>query len=246
VPGATGADCHGCSVNPDVPDVCEFCNTSTGQCEVDLTRDPICQAQDICRTPGFWAEHADQDPDKHCSQDITGAAIAACGGSISVCGQTITNTNLDNAHSALEAMCIKVRGTQTLQLARQLTAAQLNCCVTGDVTIGNDCSVADLINTCNAVCAGTSTAKTVGDCISAIDCFNNGGTFSNGTCTPGGANNCHNQALPLSDLNLPNNNPASGQCFGQQGAAGSPDECNTARNGNSCVVIPAPNGSGCP
>jgi hypothetical protein len=141
---------------------------------------------------------------------------------------------------------VRVRGTQTLQLARQLIAAALNCIVTGinagDPTPSADCSeasIAALFADCNKACVGDPTAtRTVGDCISQIDCFNNGGTFSSQTgCTPGGDNSCHNQALPLDDIaGLPNNDPASGKCFGQQGPAGSPDECNAARS-STCEVI---------
>jgi hypothetical protein len=212
---------------------CQICDTTTGICE---DRDPLpaeC-APEICRTPGFWQTHADADPSKACSQNITQAVIDAAGG-LQVCGTTITNTDPGNANSALEGMCIKVRGDQELQLVRQLIAASLNCEVSGGLT---SCSIEDLIADCNAACVGDPSDRSVTECIGEIDCFNNGGTFDEqlGTCTPGGAGNCHEQALPLDELDLPNNDPGAGSCFGKQGPAGSPDECQQA-HASPCTVI---------
>jgi hypothetical protein len=82
---------------------------------------------EICRTAGFWAEHGGSE--KGCSQNITQTVIDAAG-PLAVCGESISTTGIDDAASALEAMCVRVRGEQRLQLARQLTAAALNCVVT--------------------------------------------------------------------------------------------------------------------
>ena len=52
-----------------------------------------------------------------------------------VCGKTLTNTDLNDAMSALEALC--GQGGGITQLVSQLTAAALGCVVTN----GNaDCS----------------------------------------------------------------------------------------------------------
>src|SRR4029079_10778579 len=52
---------------------------------------------------------------------------------VTVCGVTITNGDVDNAHSALEAMCGPTVGEQRFQCCRQLTAAALNAAAGGAV-----------------------------------------------------------------------------------------------------------------
>jgi hypothetical protein len=87
------------------------------------------------------------------------------------------------------------QGQSQRQLARQLTAAALNCIISsGSSATCANTSVIDWA-TCNAVCQGTSTAKTVGECIEEIDAFNNG----EGT-------GCHDRDLPL-DTIFPNGGP---------------------------------------
>jgi hypothetical protein len=229
---STGA-CQTTSTVTCADPACEVCNPSTGACEQQSPLPPEC-APEICRTPGFWATHADQDPKKKCSQNITQAVIDANGG-LDVCGTTITNTDVGNAQSALEGMCVPVRGDKRLQLIRQLIAASLNCVVSGGL---GSCSVGDVIDDCNAACTGGPSDRSVTECIGELDCFNNGGSFDDqtGGCTAGGPGNCHEQALPLGDFDLPNNDPGAGQCFGQQGAAGSSDECQQA-NASTCTVL---------
>jgi hypothetical protein len=220
-PGALNCDDN----DPCTDDRCdpvEGCvNTDNGQCNL------------ICRTPGFWGTHADADPSKPCSQDITGAVLAMVGGSISVCGECISNGNTgeslspNDAASAIEAMCVRVQGQSERQLARQLTAAALNCIISsGSSATCANTSVIDWA-TCNAVCQGTSTAKTVGECIDEIDAFNNGvGT------------GCHDRELPLDTIF-----PGGTRCAGQQGPAGSDDECSRATD-SACTVI-QPNETRC-
>jgi hypothetical protein len=87
---------------------------------------------------------------------------------ISVCGVEITNTNYDDAHSALEALCISPQGDLRLQLVRQLTAAALTMAAGG-------ATYADF-NACNTICASnTGSSYTLGDCINSADNFNNSG-----------------------------------------------------------------------
>jgi hypothetical protein len=63
----------------------------------------------------------------------------------------------------------------------------------------------------------------VGECIEAVDCFNNGGAIDeNGLCGSDPFGSCHERALPS---------------FLPKGGADTPKQCNSAR-GNSCGVIP--------
>jgi hypothetical protein len=172
--------------------------------------------EEICRTPGFWGTHAYANPKKSGSQNITQAVIDQAGGCIEICGETISNTEVDNASSAEEALCVAVKGQSTLQLARQLTAAALNCIVSGG---GSDCSgisIAETFQACNDACAaGNTTADVNGstvNCIEAIDTFNNDPA-------------CHDNPLPD-----PFNPP------GPAGSAGKDGRCNQA-NQNDCTVL---------
>jgi hypothetical protein len=146
----------------------------------------------------------------------------------------------------------------------------LNCIISGGDADCTGVSIDALFDSCNAACPNGS-ASTIGDCISRLDCFNNGGVIvaggycQQGTCSdnqfpcnegdvsrcgnPASAecvplpDNCHSRDLPLDDLNLPNNSLSSGACFGKQGPAGSSDECKTAHK-TMCTVLP-PKESSC-
>ena len=140
----------------------------------------------VCRTPGFWKTHAadgSQVPKKpsanNISQFFVDQAIAD-GMPITVCGVPILNTLVGSQNSVLEAMCISPRGDSRLQLARQLTAAFLNCQVETCPS-----AVLDLLNNCNQNCINNTD---VGSCIEDIDAFNNG--ISN--LAPG----CHDRDIP--------------------------------------------------
>jgi hypothetical protein len=195
---------------------CEVCIPDTGMCQVDET-DPRCQSELICRTPGFWGTHGGVEKSR--SQNITQAVIDMAGGSLSICGTTITSSPaVGDGNSALEAICVSPRGDQTLQLARQLTSLALNCTISN---VGGDCAghagLSDLFEDCNKACVGDPTAtRSVGDCIGEIDCFNNGG------CEFNAVSNCHEQDLP--------------EGFQPPGPAGSSNDCRDAR-GNDCTVI---------
>src|SRR5262249_41524577 len=128
------------------------------------------------------------------SQNITQAVIEAAGGSLTICGQCLNNTTVGDASSAQEAMCVSPRGDQTLQLARQLTAAALNCVMRSPGPLplsGDPCAgmaLDSVFRDCNEnVCLGKSSALglSVGDCISLIDCFNNGGQSDGTRCVTG-------------------------------------------------------------
>jgi hypothetical protein len=85
-------------------------------------------------------------------------------------------------------MCVNEVGGTTQQLVRQLTAAALNCGVSGGSCDCAASSIADVFSACDAACiAGQTTAAIDGgtmiDCIRAVDCFNNGGAFDIATNT---------------------------------------------------------------
>lgn len=186
-----------------------------------------------CRTPGFWATHAcpdvadgnrDDDCEKGGAINITQRVIDAAGGCLEVCGERITNTDLESASSSVEAMCIAVMGVGERQLARQLMATALNCVMSGGGATCAGVSIQPVFADCNTVCesGGTSGSRSIGDCITLLDDYNNG--LGNG---------CHDRAL----CNPQVVDPVSGKplCFEPPGSAGSSDECNDARK-NDCMV----------
>ena len=209
------------------------------------------EASAICRTPGFWGTHAYANPKKKGSQNITQAVIDAGGGCLNVCGETITDTFKNSADSAIEAICISIKGDSRLQLARQLTAAALNCVITGG---GSDCAGTPLYSqvygTCNALCADSASSQSdVTSCIGQLDCLNNGGIpLANGICQKGvcagNQEPCSGSCSDASEcLPLPGNchsqplvNPDLGLSFDPPGPAGSEGLCSDA-NGNACKVL---------
>jgi hypothetical protein len=149
----------------------DSCNDGNA-CTAD-TCDPAtgCHHTGIClftRTPGFYKNHP----------TITQAILNGVGG-VDVCGEHIANTATDDAHSALEALCVAIQGTTKLQLARQLMAAALNGASGGNVF--GDYAL------CNTVCTNPSaTQAQVTQCINALNAYNNAGDnladpFDNGT-----------------------------------------------------------------
>jgi hypothetical protein len=204
----------------------------------------------LCRTPGFWATHAGTEKEgKNSSTNITEAVIDCADGNCNdhtandfllICGEKIDSPDLnpadgttdsDDAASSVEAMCVPVQGDSTLQLARQLTAAALNCVISGG---GSDCAGTALYTTvfadCNSKCAsGTASKSELTACISQLDCLNNGNSFSNGLCSSGGSNNCHERILVNESLGLD---------FDPPGPAGSSNECKAASKTRCTVVGP--------
>jgi len=245
-----------CDSGPDVicaDPICTVCTEATGVCDPIDPLPAECQPGDeICRTPGFWGTHAGTE--KESSIDITGTLITAWNNAndpnLNICGREITNADSGNVNSALEAICVSVKGDSRRQLARQLMAGALNCIITnsgdGDSCVsltGTLCggvSVEEFFTPCNAACAAGDVTIDFDDdddpltpdvevsCIGAIDCFNNGGNFdpTDGSCDEA-IDSCH-------DRDLDNG------CFDFQppGAAGSPKDCNVARKNEIFVPIP--------
>lgn len=109
------------------------------------------------RTIGFYKTHP----------AITLDILTSSGG-VTVCGEVITDVDVDHGHSALEALCISPMGDLRLQLVRQLTAAALTMAAGGD-TFGD-------FATCNAACATPGApGTTLSSCIADTDFFNNAG-----------------------------------------------------------------------
>ena len=151
--------------------------------------------------------------------------INAAGGCLEICGEKITNTCLDSADSAVEAMCVEVNGVSARQLARQLMAAALNCVVSGGGATCSGISIESVFNDCQLVCEsnGTQGSRSVTDCIGAIDAFNNGVNTG-----------CHERSLCNPEVTglhaICNDQPPN--------PAGSSDECNAAKGAsNDCTVI---------
>jgi hypothetical protein len=187
--------------------------------------------------------------------------IDAAGGCIEICGEVIKNTAVKNADSAVEAIAVSPQGNQRLQLARQLTAAALNCIMSNGSSDCTSVSIEEVFQACNAACAdGKTTAivdTTTIHCIETIDCYNNGGIFDEatmscqtGTCSDNGKpckeedrSLCNDPATavctPLENSchNQPLCNEDLGLCFEPPGPAGSSDAQNVARK-NNCTVIP--------
>jgi hypothetical protein len=216
---------------------------------VNVPADPLppeCLDAEICRTPGFFGTHAGTS--KPNSQNITQALIDAAGG-LEVCGVIIDNTDVGNSTSAVEALCVAVKGELERQLVRQLTAAALNCVL-------GDCSTehSDLLADCNDTCADGSGSLSVNECIDQLDCFNNGGTWDSdsGQCTTGIGvcdisgeacddsvpcegfedfcvpfETCHDRDL-CPDFSDDGEINGSDFCFEPPGPAGSSGQCNAA------------------
>jgi uncharacterized repeat protein (TIGR01451 family) len=172
---------------------------ATADCEVQPPGDAI------CRTPGFWGTHAGTE--KKNSSDLTQIVIDAAGGSLSVCGEVIDTTAVPDTSSAVEAICVSIKGEQRLQLARQLTALALNCVISGG---GADCGGTEqstLFADANAACIANS--GDLSSWIEDVDAVNNGAW-----------DDCHDRELSESDVfdgvaKLP-------------GPAGSSNKCNSA------------------
>jgi hypothetical protein len=225
----------------------DACDPGTGLCT--NTDNGSCGLE-ICRTPGFWATHAGTEKGEGKSKNLTQKVIDEVGCMV-ICGERITNTALDSANSAEEALCVSVAGNSILQLARQLTAAALNCIVTNGNADCSGVSVEGLFQGCNAVCADGDLTFGGIDCIEALDCFNNGGTFDpiTGLC-PKSEINCHDstevgfcQSGPDKNKLCSTNAECASGAACKPGPAGSSDRCNTA-HANLCSIVPftAPSG----
>jgi hypothetical protein len=250
-----GSGCGNAPITCNDNNTCtdDTCNPATGCVYTDnLT----CEVTEICRTPGFWGTHGGTEKEGH-STNITLALLdafnAANDPDLTICGRVINNTDCGSNQSALEAICASPKGNSQLQLARQLTAAALNCIITksgdGDActpftdTDGSPCggvSVDAVWNACNAICDGDGPVTALVDldndpttdpvevnCIGLLDCFNNGFTIdtATGECSDT-LSGCHERSL---------GNGCAALTFEPPGAAGSSQECNDSRKNNVTI-----------
>jgi hypothetical protein len=136
--------------------------------------------------------------------------------------------SVDNASSALEALCVKVGDRQLLQLAQQLTALSLNCIMSG---LGADCAgsaqLANVFASCNAACIDDTAI--VASCIERIECLNDGSLSGGAECRLFAG--CESRALPPEVLI---GNPSG--CH-DPGPPGSSRECTAARK-TQCTILP--------
>jgi hypothetical protein len=178
-----------------------------------------------------------------------------------VCGEKIDTTDSGSANSTLEAMCIQEVGGTTRQLVRQLTAAALNCGVSGGSCDCADAGIADVYAACDAACIAGGTTAMVDqnfiDCTLAVDCFNNGGNFDRATNTCKIGNCITLEGADVGDCGLDGACPAESSCVTIPGnchdrelpdeicdssnekcSASSSKECKTAKDSACSVVGP--------
>ena len=231
----------------------------------------LANAQEICRTAGFWGTHAGTEktgttnisedvlrawlsvdiPDpqmvpEKCVDNFDGSVSCdfeppgpagspkACrdakksdvtlfnafpegANGIQICGKTVSvEQHGSNIPPVVEAICVAPNGDSRLQLGRQLTAAALNCMLSGGGANCTDTSIETVFASCNSTCADPLQEDQVTSCIEKIDCFNNGGMWNEDEpdamyCQMDVANSCHDQPLigtVLSDSEDPEDPPA--------------------------------------
>ena len=133
------------------------------------------------------------------------------GEGIDICGQIIVPVEPSDSNQipppVVEALCVSPSGDSRLQLGRQLTAAALNCVLSGG---GGDCtgtSIKTVFDSCNSnsMCDPMAEEDKVNSCIEKLDCFNNGGMWNYDPqamyCEMDVAESCHDQ--PLIDILIP-------------------------------------------
>jgi hypothetical protein len=215
-----------------------------GQCEQSYAAD--CTVE-LCRTAGFWGTHTCPGGQLTCnsgkSNNITQTLINFAGGCIDVCGEVIRTTQFNDADSATEALCMSVRGNQRIQLMRQLTAAALNCIISGGRADCAGVSTEALFKACNDGCAAGD-ASSYGLCIAALDCLNSGGSYNpqTGVCQIF-SGNCYAKPLRNSKLGLDFNppGPAGGGALCQS-ATSSP--CTPVGSGEAVCALGTKNTAG--
>ena len=214
-------------------------------------------AQEICRTAGFWGTHAgeekpgstniseevirawlstvdpsDQTATDKCEFDgLTGTVSCnfeppgkagspkACRDAkkndvtlfnefppgmdgIEICGETVSvDLPASGIPPVVEAICVSPSGDSRLQLGRQLTAAALNCVLSGGGKDCTDTSIEPVFDSCNSMCAVSGQGEEqLNSCIEKLDCFNNGGMWNEVDplamyCQMDVPESCHDQPL---------------------------------------------------
>jgi hypothetical protein len=121
------------------------------------------------RTLGFYKNHP----------DITQAILSGAGG-LTVCGHEITDVMIDDAHSAIEALCTEIHGDQQTELLRQLLTAALTMAAGGS-SFGDYAA-------CDAVCRDpNASTMALAGCVDDTDAFNQSGDNVTAPFDPPGA-----------------------------------------------------------
>jgi len=120
---------------------------------------------EICRTPGFWGARGGDAGDGNLYKHGQNITLAVIGDGLDVCGQEITNTDLADSESAIEAICIN-KGDPRAKLMRMLTSAALNC------SLGTcNANTSALISVCNDICFANTDVGDMNVCQGALGCF---------------------------------------------------------------------------
>jgi hypothetical protein len=185
-----------CRAGDDECDAAEYCTGTGAVCPTDLAAvdGTLCTDTDgedctlaacqggqcaqgydtclgTCRPPLFWGWHAGTEKQ---GTNITLAVLqSTTGARLTVCGETLDDTDKNSASSTVEALCLptpKAGEISQLQLAKQLTAAKLNC-----VANGEEPECLSLISACDTICQtpGASTAS-LAACIQDLELLNGG------------------------------------------------------------------------
>lgn len=164
---------------------CVTCTPTGGTALTSVAVEANCPVGScFSRTPGYWGTHPAQ----------TAQVIALAGGSLDVCGQSLTTVDT-SVGSAIQNLCesgrdFKAAGTspQQLQLIRQCTAAALNLVAAGGGSVvagegsceGLDPGITTTFDSCcdelgASVCNEGASKATINAsaCITELDAFNN-------------------------------------------------------------------------
>jgi hypothetical protein len=206
---------------------------------------------EVCKTPGFYGTHP------LVTQAGIDALVTKIGGPLTICGQDISNINVPDPASAIEAICAKPSTDQNLPLkgGRNLMVTAINC-VANNPTPGpgatacEGTSVNDLFEACNTECAtvatngGKQVIVTINnvqiDCNVSLDCYNNGLGYDPAT------NQCTDNQACLHELSVVGTCSTSGTLCSDnvdcpagetcEPGSASPDSCQEAK-GNNCTIF---------
>jgi len=117
-------------------------------------------------------------------------------GGLTVCGHLITNVQVRDPQSAIEGLCVKIRGNQRLQLMRQLLTAALNMAAGG--------ANFSQYGGCDATCQNSTASTTdLASCIDQVDSYNQSGDAVTspwdppGPADPGTCQSCFESSCTL-------------------------------------------------
>jgi hypothetical protein len=206
----------------------------------------VVNVAEICKSPGYFGNHP----------NVTQAGIDALatklGGPLTICGQDISNVNVPDPASGLEAICVKPSTDKNLPLkgGRNLMVAALNCVANNPTpgpgaTVCEGVSINDLFEACNAECAavalqgGQQVIVTINNveinCNEALDAYNNG------LGSQGGAAACVHEGSTVGVCSISgglcsNNVPCPQQGEECKGGPADSGPCTEAL-GNSCTIF---------